>query len=386
MGNRLVQASVLVAVGSYAALYVAFGDAHADIGIYHQYALAFLNATGISRPLPAEYPPLALLPFSLTLIPLDGVDFAAVFVAAMAAMFFASCVVAGRMSTRSAATAYVVYMLCAGPWTLVGRFDLVPSLVVLAAVVLAERRRWRPAYVVLALGVLLKLYPVFLLPLFVIDQRRHAGGRGFIGPPAIFGLVVGAGFAAAAIVAPGGWLSPFRYALQRPVEIESVPATLLWVVSGFGVPGRLEHSYNSLNLIAAGSGIVAAASGVALVVGCLIVYRRHATGDLGLRGACLACLCLVVATNKVLSAQYLIWMLPLVAFEVGLDPLWIGICILTFLIYPSLYVITGLSDGQRATAYEPGFLVTVATRNALLLLATWRAVRGPVGAPVVAPA
>ena len=378
----LAGALVVVAVGVMGVLYVVYGDDHSDIGSYHHYALAFFFPDGPARHLPIEYPPLALLPFSATLIPL-GIDYGAAFTLVMALVFLGSCVVVARTAPPSVARAYVVYMLLAGPLTLLGRYDLVTTLVVLGAIVAARRGRWPLAYALLALAVLLKLYPVILLPVFAIEQWKTARGR-LWAPPAIFGLLVLAGFGAAALVDPPGWLSPFRYALQRPVESESVPATALWLLSGLGSPGRLVHSFNSANVLSPTATVVAALSPIALAAGCVAVYVRHLTGRLSLGQACVACLAVVLVCSKVFSPQYLIWVLPLVAFEVGLDPLWIGVCVLTFLVYPVLFELTGLDAPFQATEFKPVFLTTVAIRNGLLLIAAWRALRGQAGAPAVA--
>ena len=388
-------ASVLAAlalVGS-AALYLWIGDDHSDIGVYHHYALTFFEPSGPARHLPLEYPPLALVPFSLTLLPL-GIDYGALFVLAMAALFIAAWIAVARTVPRSTAIAFAVYLLLAGPWTLLGRYDLVPALVVLAAVTAAGRRRWSAAYALLAIGVLLKLFPLFLFPLFALEQRREARSQ-TIGlrrlavvarGPVIFVVIVLAGACAAALVEPGGWLTPFRYAFGRPVESESVAATVLWILSGFGSPGTIERSFNSVNVVAPVSGAVGAACLLALVCGCLLVYALHARGRLTLRRASLTCLAVVVVTSKVLSPQYLVWLLPLVAFEVGLEPVWVGVCVLTLIAYPIVFELAGLIDAHRAADFPFAFLAAVAARNALLIVATVHVIRARSRAPTVAVA
>ena len=115
------------------------------------------------------------------------------------------------------------------------------------------------------------------------------------------------------------------------------------------------------------------------VIGSLFVFYRQATGRLTLRQACLACVCLLLATSKVLSTQYLIWVLPLVAMVLELDAVWILISVLTALIFPGLYFLTALIDQApeaTATAYSWPFVVAIATRNALLVAATFRVLSG----------
>jgi hypothetical protein len=157
-------------------------------------------------------------------------------------------------------------------------------------------------------------------------------------------------------------------------------------MSGFSSPGRLEHSFGSANVISGASGLVGTVSLLAMLAGLAAVYAATLTGRLRLRAACLACLLVVIITNRVFSAQYVMWLLPLVAFEIGLDPVWIAICLLSFLVYPVMFALTGLADAMPATAYSPAFLVVVAARNALLLFAAWRLLRTPVERPVMASA
>ena len=388
-GIRLAQAAVPITIAALALVYIRFGDDHADIGGYHNDALAFFTpAAGAARHLPPEYPPLALLPFSVTLLP--GPDYGVVFVAAMALLFCAGAIVVARLTSRRVAAAYAFYLLLAGPWIVLGRFDLVPSLAVFVAVVAAVRGRWWTAYALLAAGVLLKLYPLFLLPLFLIEQWRQARPRDLNAiaraaiAPGVFGALVLAVAGAAALADPGGWLGPIRYALSRPVQVESLPSTVLWLLSGFRAPSGVVHSFSSVNVVAAGAGIVETTAFVVLVAGIVAVSARLAAGALSLPRACLACLLLVVLTSRVLSPQYLVWLLPLVALELGVEPLWIGICIITLLAYPVLYELTGISDGQDATTFAPVFLATVAIRNALLVLAGWQVVRRPARVPAAA--
>jgi Glycosyltransferase family 87 len=355
---------------------LARGLRFSDVDVYHREALAFWSG---GHRLPTEYPILAMVPFSLTLPP-AGIDYAWVFSFAMAALFFVGWIAVARMAGRRAGVAYVVYLLVGGFGVILARYDLVPALVTVAAIAAAERKRWSIAYMLLGLGVLLKIYPVVLLPVFAIQQVRS----GTSPPKAVtsalwFALTVAAGVAASIALAGPGWLDPLRFAIQRPVQVESVPATFLSLASLLGWPAAFDHTFNSFNITGPGDRVVSALFSAFFVIGSLFVLYRQATGRLTLRRACLACVCLLLATSKVLSTQYLIWVLPLVAIELELDPVWILICVLTTLIFPGLYFLTALIDQApeaTATAYTWPFLVAVATRNALLVAATLAVLSG----------
>ena len=364
---------VMGGVAGVVGVALARGLRFTDVDVYHREALAFWAG---GHRLPTEYPILAMVPFGLTMPPL-GIDYAWAFSFGMVALFMVGWIAVARMAGRRAGIAYVVYLLVAGFGVILSRYDLVPALVTVAAIAAAERKRWSIAYVLLGLGVLLKIYPGVLLPVFLIQQVRSGSSPPRAALSALwFGLTVSAGAAASIALAGPAALDPVRFAIERPVQVESVPATLLSLASLLGWPAAFDHTFNSFNITGPGDRIVSALFAVLFAAGAALVLYRQATGRLTLRQACLACVCVLLATSKVLSTQYLVWVLPLVAMELELDAVWILICVLTALIFPGLYFLTALIDQApqaTATAYTWPFLVAIATRNALLVAAALRA-------------
>ena len=329
--NPLAFAVVTAGVAGVLGVALARGLRFSDVDVYHREALAFW--TGGHR-LPTEYPILAMVPFSLTLPP-AGIDYAWTFSFGMVALFLVGWIAVARMAGRRAGVAYVVYLLVGGFGVVLARYDLVPALVTVAAIAAAERKRWSFAYVLLGLGVLLKIYPGVLLPVFLIQQVRSGASPPRAAASALwFGLTVASGVAVSIALAGPGWLAPVRFAIERPVQVESVPATVLSLASLMGWPATFDHTFNSFNITGPGDRAVSTLFSALFVIGCLFVFYRQATGRLTLRQACLAIVCLLLATSKVLSTQYLIWVLPLVALELELDTVWILICVLTTLIFP----------------------------------------------------
>src|SRR5579884_57663 len=224
-----------------------------DVDEYYQYAVAFWTQRPIGHALPVEYPPLAIVPFTMTFAPTGlppnpHLMFALWMGALVLACYYGMVWVAGRRR----ALFYMGYLLLATPATLLARFDIVPALVTLAALWCAERRRFAEAYALLAAGVLLKLYPGFLIPIVVIEQWRAVQARAVAegrdtheaavgwwrgnpreaarrlwarpgtraalrGVALCLGLVL-AGFVEAYILSPTGALSEFAYAGQRSEE------------------------------------------------------------------------------------------------------------------------------------------------------------------------
>ena len=244
-----------------------------DVAEYHDYAVAFWQTRPYFSQLPVEYPPLAILPFTLTLLPALS-DYVTVFAVWMGALVLLGYAGFLRFSTRRRGLIYVFYLVLGATATLLARFDLVPALVTLAALWAAERRRFPLAYALLAAGILLKLYPAFLVPVVMVEQwrdvSRTAAEKGIASPfaavrgwrgdarttlrrlrsqlwahPATRQVALGVGicaglvalaFAVALSLNPSGALSGFNYASARPLQVESTPASLLWLGSLFGIP------------------------------------------------------------------------------------------------------------------------------------------------------
>lgn len=359
-----------------------------DILEYHVYALNFWTVHPYFTSLPVEYPPLAILPFSLTLAP-PLPDYQTVFVWWATAAIIAGYLGFLRYADRKRALAYFVYLVLGAIGTVISRFDIFPALVTVAALWAAQRRHFAGSYLLLALGTLLKLYPAFLLPIVLIEHWRaltvDAPARGvsdWLRAPAtrrvaeglaLFAGAVGLGFAVAAALDPSGALTVFTYASARPLQVESSPATLLWLGSLLGFPAHPEFSFASLNYVGPLDVFLKPLSSVALAAGCLWAYWRFARGRLNLAQAFLAVLCVVVVANKIFSPQYLVWLVPFVAEVYGFDALWLVICAITTLIYPYLY---SAHTPILTTPNYWAFMPIVALRNILLLSFTLRAILG----------
>jgi hypothetical protein len=366
-----------------------------DVVEYHLYAQAFWLSHPPLHQLPVEYPPLAIIPFSLTLFPPLS-DIQTIFSLWMAAIVVIGYAGFLRFSTRRRGLIYLLYLLLGSDAVLTARFDIVPALITLAALWATERKRFVLAYLLLAAGILLKLYPAFLLPIVMIAHwqairathpttvRLRSGVRALAAfirnDPAVRAVLSGAAlcvgvvalaFAAAIAVAGSAALSGFTYASDRPLQIESTPATILWLGTLVGIPAHPEFSFVSLNMVGPLDVVLKPLSALALIVGCLVVYWRQMRGRLTIGQAMLACLCAVMVTNKIFSPQYVIWVLPIVAAVEGFDLIWVAIGVLTTLDFPIVY---GLRAPIWDSPFSWQFMPVIAARNLLLLYATLRAI------------
>jgi hypothetical protein len=258
------------------------------------------------------------------------VDYARVFAAGMllcgvAAIVFAAIALArlgaGVGRTAAALSLPALSPVLLGPLPLT-RFDLLPVALAVGALAAVLAGRDRLGGGALGLGVAVKLWPVLLLPLFLVWWRRRGGRR-----LAIVGLGMCAGVAAAIILVPWAALAPAELAeslwrqLSRPLQIESLgSAVLLTLHHVAGLPLGWDSSHGSENLTGAVAVVAAAITSLAQLVVLVWLWLRFARGPFDgeqLVRYAAATMVSFVALGKVLSPQFLIWLLPLVPLVAG---------------------------------------------------------------------
>jgi len=187
------------------------------------------------------------------------------------------------------------------------------------------------------------------------------------------------------LISPAGAISPLDYFTGRPFQIESVPASALWALSLLGLPICSGFEFSSLDVYERVHGtcptLPGQSSGSAtdalsllflalLLAGVVWVVWMQWRGRLTLAQAFISILLIIIATGKVFSPQYLIWLAPLLAYTIGFGDLfwfvcWCGVSLLTTVIYPYLY---GVKHDITDAPSVPAFYPTIALRNLLLVL------------------
>jgi Glycosyltransferase family 87 len=336
-------------------------------------------ATGPFRVLPPEYPLLTLVAFSLPLLA-PAQWYQVVFAISMALIAGIIYLLLRRYRSTGAAIAFVVYLVI-GSWaTALGRFDLIPAGLIVGAVMLAVRRKWQWAFALLALATLLKLFPVILIPPFLIAQQmlskekwtawnRWSGLGIFVGICAVVTV-----FSLTLNIA--NTIFPFHYFLNRPIQVESFPATLLWLGKFQGYAIQWVFTYQSLNFLSPLAHKVSLLSNVLLVAGLLYAFWLQWRGKIDLPMACLMTLLVLLVTGKVFSPQYLIWVAPLVAYVGQANWKWLvswtTISILTLIIFPFMYV-----NIVYIKSYYPVILVRDWLMLAIVCVLLFNATRKP---------
>ena len=359
-----------------------------DIPLYQAYADQVANGLTPYLDFDVEYPPLALPLFRLPGAGLTleefmrrfSVEMGAVTLLAGALVALAACAIwpCGRRAYVAGAL-YALGVALTGA-IIVNRYDVAIAFLGVAAFLLCLVRGWyAAAAITLGLGFALKITPAALLPLVLLLAGKP---RRWVWPVVGFSGAALAGFMPYLFIAPRGIWYVFQYHIERPLQIESVLGTPMLLGQALGADWvQVGHSHGSHQLVAAGADIAADLSGVLTFGALVIVYvvllgrraqLRAAPEQLPL--AVLALLLALMTFGKVLSPQYFIWILPVLALVAVRDPL-LGllgglVLLLTQIEFPALY--------WNLVDLQPPVLGLVATRNLLLLalfcLTVWRLV------------
>jgi uncharacterized membrane protein len=204
---------------------------------------------------------------------------------------------------------------------LLSRFDLLPAALTAAAVAALVSGRVRVGSAVLGAAITAKLYPALLAPLFVAYVWRREGRREALTCLGLLVAVVAIVFLPFVAIAPHGVWHSLSVQLTRPLQIESLGAALLVAahhIWGYGV--TMESSHGSQNLAGHAASALAAVLSALQVAALLTIWVWFAWGRPSrerLVWASAAALAAFVALGKVLSPQFLIWLVPVVPLVRG---------------------------------------------------------------------
>ena len=263
----------------------------------------------------------------------------------------------------------------------VTRYDAVVALTVAVAVTLATRARkggaasslaLAGAWASLGIGTAAKLVPALVGPPLALFAARLGGWREFMRGSSVFAFVVTLFFVPAALLGGGGFVKSFAYHAERGLQVESLAASVLMKL---GYATGIVYEFGAFDVNGSGFGFWSSMSlpitGALVVVTAAVMYRERVAGKFGAaelpRYAAAFVLAFMIG-SKVLSPQYMIWLLPLIPlcagglWLVGASALYLGACWTTSKIFPEHY--------ERLLSMD-GFAVNLLLERNLILVVLW---------------
>lgn len=303
-----------------------------DVHLYQRYAEALLHGHVPYRDFFMEYPPGALAVFMPPTLA-GAAHYNAAFKALMAACTAATLVLVAAILVRLGATVRRVWAAASfvalspvalGPISL-NTYDAWPALLTVAALAALLARMDLLAFGLLGVAIAAKVYPVVLVPLALVWTARRRGLRSAVGAFSVCVAVAAAFLVPFLVLAPHGLVESFRSQAVRGLQIESLGAQVLVGVHHVaGVTVSVVHhtrtavTYDVHGAAATALGVASSLLQLAAVCAVVWVYARARDDGRRLAVACAAAVAGFLAFSRVLSPQYLVWLVPLVPFVPGI--------------------------------------------------------------------
>jgi hypothetical protein len=376
-------AAVLVFVGSWLLLHEGFyrHGQIVDTPTYQRYGELMVDGRVPYHSFGVEYPPGALVPFVLPSLGAKHrtesdyrrrFEVLMVLCGCIAIVSMAVILVSLGCGTRTLVAALgfaALAPLALGP-VIQTRFDLLPAALTVAALAALVCDRPRIGLALLGAGAAVKVFPAVLVPLALAHVWHHRGRRVALLSGAAFAAVVGVAVLPFAIGAAHGLGHTISTQFNRPLQIESLGAASLLAahrIAGVGV--HMDYTYGSQNLRGTTADALALTQSILQVAAAAAIWIWFALRPRSSReliAASAGALAAFVALGKILSPQFLVWLIPLVPLVRGRRGLLASAVlavalILTQLWFPQRYF-------QYSVAFEPWLVAVVVARDLLLIV------------------
>jgi hypothetical protein len=328
----------LVAVGlflaSWSLLHVGFYDRDQvrDTPLYQRYGDRMADGEVPYRDFGVEYPPGALPTFVVpSLLSEEGDEggYRGVFetlmwvsgaVCLLGVVLTLSAVGASARRLSGAAVFVALSPLALGS-VFLSRYDLWPAALTAVALAAFVWRRERLGLGLLGLGAATKVYPALLVPLALTFLWRTRGRREALIGAGVFAATVAVVVLPFVALSPEGVWSALTRQASRGLQIESLGSAVLLAAHHLGGLGiEMRSSAGSQNLVGTAPDVLAAVHTAVQAVAVAAIWIAFARGPLDrerLLHASATCVCAFVVLGKVVSPQFLIWLIPLVPLVRG---------------------------------------------------------------------
>jgi hypothetical protein len=411
--------ALLVFAASWWALSFDWHVQHPDLGFYQGIGEAFARGLVPYRDFDPAYPPAALpiliLPFLAGAkagqwegyaLRFEHLTFLLGALLVVTVVLSLGALRASRGRTILAAAFVAISPILVGS-IMPARYDLWPAALTVGGLGAVIAGRTRIGGAVLGVAVMAKVYPLVILPLVLAHVWRRSGARTALTSAAFATASAVAVALPFMLIAPAGLWQSVRDLVARPLQVESLGAAVLWVGHAVaGIPVEVGTSFGSDNLVGPLPDAVATIQSVALVLALTGIWARFArarsSDDQRLLTASAAAVCAFIVFGKVLSGQYLIWLLPIVALMTGRRAILAALVLIAALVlmqqwYPARYPawLAGADPGvswivlARDLTLAAALIVLVAPRAWIAAATGWLTVpwtRSIVRARTVRPA
>jgi hypothetical protein len=299
-----------------------------DVSRYREFAERMLDGLLPYRHFYMEYPPGAILAFLLP--KLGGADYNLWFKlsVAVAGVLLVAALVGALAALRAgrARTALTLGTLVIAPVALgavvLNRYDLWPALLLVLALLALLSERPRLGFGLLAAGCAVKIFPAVVLPVAAVHVLRTRGRTALLQSLAVFAAVLALLVLPFAALAPGGLGYSVYTQTIRQLHLESLAASLLLAADNLGlytssiVPGK-PGSIDLEGTLPDALGVLTTALLLAALAATLLAYWRAGESRELLVVGVAASVAAFVTFSKVVSPQFLVWLVPLVPLVAG---------------------------------------------------------------------
>jgi Predicted integral membrane protein len=281
-----------------------------------------------------EYPPLAYLFLTIPrLFASDPRGYQIAFIVMIAIFMIIGLYIVRQLSLKYEKNAKIAMSLYTVTMVILiqfffDRFDVIVAVFTLAAVYMYLEKRYTWAFLLLVIGLFVKLYPGLMFPVFLIP---------FLADKDVRGVLKHAGtFIAACVIliipfmiwAPDTFLTFVSYHSDRGIQIESMVASLILFLEMLGLTSmQTVNEYWSFGLSGGAADLLAPLMMPLMILTVLVfcaayyIYCRNVDADERYTSpawASFLMLMIFVIFNKVFSAQYMVWimasLIPLMMF------------------------------------------------------------------------
>ncbi len=297
---------------------------------YHRYGSAIVDGKVPYRDFGVEYPPGALPAFAAPAVgkpsfSLYNREFQVLMALCGAGALAAMAVVLRSLNASVERTVAALGFFALAPLVLgsviLYRYDLWPAALTVAGIAGILAARQRLGFAALGLGIAAKAFPAVVLPPALVYVWRTRGRREALVSLGVAAVVVAVVVVPFLALAPHGVWESIVHQASRPLQIESLGSAVLLAAHDLGgLALTLDSSHGSQNLGGSLPDAVGAASSALLAAALLVTWLAAVRGPVTaerLVQYAAASVVAFAAFGKVLSPQFLIWLIPLVPLVRG---------------------------------------------------------------------